>query len=410
MLINKHSPNYRWYILVLTMVTYGLITGASRMCMPVLFKQISDDLGLSLVAIGTVWGMDPLAGVFIGLLGGLIADRFGIRRTLLVVCITAGIFGAMRGLSVNFFSMAATMFLFGLAVASTPIILPKVTTLWFSGKQLAMANALLNVAWGAGSMMAMMFSATVFSDWLGGWRHVLFMYGIPAIILGILWITTGRDPEKDQLSDTLVRAVPFREAFSHVIRIKKVWTLGIINMALWGATTGMIGYLAIYLRNIGWTEVNADSAMTIMSGVNTLGVLPVVMMAQRTSQKWVLVLAFAAMAMMMILIPFVNSAGVWILIVFGSFLRSGTFPLINVIIFETKGIGSVYSGTAVGLVTTIGMLGAFAAPPLGSSLATVNHPGLPLVFWGCLTIAAIPLLLIVKTKTNRERQASVGIG
>jgi nitrate/nitrite transporter NarK len=104
--------------------------------------------------------------------------------------------------------------------------------------------------------------------------------------------------------------------------------------------------------------------------------------------------------------PFVNSAGVWTLIVIGSFLRSGTFPLINVIVFETQGIGSVYGGTAVGLVTTIGMLGAFAAPPLGNSLDSINA-GMPLVFWGCLAAAAIPLLLTVKTKTSRERQASI---
>lgn len=44
--------------------------------MPVLFKEISDDLGLSVAQIGTIWGLDPLAGVFIGLPGGLLADRF----------------------------------------------------------------------------------------------------------------------------------------------------------------------------------------------------------------------------------------------------------------------------------------------------------------------------------------------
>ncbi len=353
MLINKHSPNYKWYILALTMVTYALITGASRMCMPVLFKQISEDIGLSLVAIGTVWGMDPLAGVFIGLIGGLLADRFGIRRTLFVLCITAGIFGALRGFSVNFFTMAATMFFFGLTVAATPTILPKVTTLWFSGKHLALANALLIVAWGLGTMMATMLSATVFSDWLGGWRNVLFMYGVPAIVLGILWFITGREPEKDEIRDTAVRAVPFREAFSYIIRMKKMWVIGIINMALWGASTGLIGYLALYLRNIGWSPASADSAITLMSGVNTIGVLPVVILAEKTSQKGVLVMAFAAIALMMILLPFVNSTGVWALIAVGGFIRSGTFPLINVIIFETKGIGSVYGGTAVGLVTTM---------------------------------------------------------
>ena len=74
MIEKKRNSKYPWYILGLTMLTNSLIPGASRMCMPVLFKQISEDLGLSLVYVGVIWGMDPLAGVFIGLPGGLLAD------------------------------------------------------------------------------------------------------------------------------------------------------------------------------------------------------------------------------------------------------------------------------------------------------------------------------------------------
>ena len=138
-MIKKQNPNYRWYILTLTMLTYAIIAGIARLCMPVLFKQIADDLHLSVTAVGAVWGMDPLAGVFIGLPAGLLADRFGVKRTITIVCILAGVFGALRGLSVNFLTMAMTMFLFGLMAASTPSIVPKVTAEWFSGKRLGLA-------------------------------------------------------------------------------------------------------------------------------------------------------------------------------------------------------------------------------------------------------------------------------
>ena len=57
---NDRKANYRWYILTLAALMFALVTGAARMCMPVLFKEISGDLGLSLVQIGEVWGMDPL--------------------------------------------------------------------------------------------------------------------------------------------------------------------------------------------------------------------------------------------------------------------------------------------------------------------------------------------------------------
>ncbi|OGO32191.1 MAG: hypothetical protein A2Z29_00130 [Chloroflexi bacterium RBG_16_56_11] len=395
-----NGPRYRWYILGLTMATYGLITGSARLCMPVLFKQISDDLGLSVVAIGTIWGMDPLAGVFIGLPGGLLADRFGVRRMLFVACILAGVFGAMRGLSVNFFTMALAMFLFGITVAATPSIVPKVTTQWFGGKQLGLTNALLNVAWGAGAMIATMFSATVFSPWLGGWRNVLFLYGAPPVLLGILWWFTGREPGKSELPGSELGVVPFRRAFSHVIRSKMVWLIGIINMTLWGASTGYIGYLPLYLRNIGWTPASADSAITVLMGVSTLGVIPMVLLAGRTSQKGVLLFSFAMLALSIALLPAVDTSGVWLLVVAGGFLRSGTFPILNVMVFETKEIGSTYAGTAIGLTSSIGMLGAFISPPLGNNLASFSQ-GMPLVFWGGLAALAMPFLLLLPS--NRRQ-------
>jgi MFS family permease len=144
------------------MLSYSVIVGAERMCMPFLFKEISSDLSLSMMEIGTIWGMDPLAGVIVGLPGGWIADRFWVKRTLVVICILFGVFRGLRELSNNFVSMATTMFLFRLVVAMVPSIVPKVTAVWFSGRYIGFTNALINVAWSGGVMTAIRFSATVF--------------------------------------------------------------------------------------------------------------------------------------------------------------------------------------------------------------------------------------------------------
>lgn len=45
---NTQNSNYRWYALSLATLAYFFIAGMSRMCMPVLFKEISIDLGLSM--------------------------------------------------------------------------------------------------------------------------------------------------------------------------------------------------------------------------------------------------------------------------------------------------------------------------------------------------------------------------
>ncbi len=384
------------------MLTYGIVTGAARLCMPVLFKQISDELGLSITQIGTIWGMDPLAGIFIGLPGGLLADRFGVRRTIAIVCILAGIFGALRGISVNFMSMAALMFLFGLMAAAAPSVIPKVTAEWFGGRQLGLANALLNVAWGVGAMAATISSATVLSPLLGSWRWVLLFYGVPCVLIGLLWLTT-REPTASELPDTTANKIPFKEAISRVLRIKDVWLVGLMTTFLWGASMGLIGYLPLYLRNIGWTPASADSVITVFSGVNTIGVLPMVLLSDKIrSRKIIVFISITAVIVTLALIPTAGTAGIWVLVIACGFLRSGGAALFNVIIFEIEGVGSTYGGTALGLANTISMVGAFLAPPIGNSLADIN-PGYPFYFWSALAAMSLPLVFFIKNRTGQSR-------
>ena len=396
LMTNDPKSNYRWYVLSLATLAYFFIAGVSRMCMPVLFKEISTDLGLSMVAIGAVWGMDPLAGVFIGLPSGLLADRFGVKRTMVAVCVMAGIFGAMRGLSFNFVTMATTMFLFGLMAAAAPSIVPKVTAVWFQGKELGISNALLNIVWGLGSMSATMFSATLLSPLLGSWRNVMFLYGIPCVLLGLLWLITGREPVFEDGKSKRASSIHFKQSLSSVIKIKPVWIIGLITLTFWGSSIGMVGYLPVYLRDVGWSPLAADSAITVLSGVSTLGAIPVVLIADRSgSRKGVLMVSIMLMTLTMGLLPFMTGAGVWMLIVLNGFLRTGLFALFNVMVLENREVGIAYSGTAVGLVSTFGMIGAFLAPPLGNSL-TAFGPGLPFILWAVLSAIGLPMFLFLK--------------
>jgi MFS family permease len=409
MISTPGSSHYRWYILLLAMVTYGAIAGAERLCMPVLFPEISIELGLSMVAIGTIWGMDPLAGVFLGLPGGLLADRLGVKRTLTVVCILAGLFGALRGFSVDFLTMAVYMFLFGLMAAVVPSIVPKVTAVWFGGRRLGLANGLLYVAWSVGAVTATLSSATLLSHWLGGWRNVLFFFGAPPILLGLLWWLTGREPGKQDTAYAPPTGEPLRAALSKVTRIREVWIMGIILTTYWGTNMGFGGYLPLYLRNIGWEPALADIAMTVFSGIGVFGIIPMVLYSDKIgSRKPVIIFATIVLALSIGLIPLVGTTGIWALLIISGLIRTGVTSLANTMIFEIKGVGGTYGGTAIGLTNTLGMLGAFAAPPIGNSFTAFNG-NIPLYFWAFLAATALPLLFIIKeTSSQPETDTSRG--
>ena len=405
----KEDSRYRWYALMLAMLTYGSIAGAARLSMPVLFPAIAKDLNLSLVQIGAVWGMDPLAGVFIGLPGGLLADRFGIKRTLTIVCIMAGIFGALRGFSVDFITMSVYMFLFGIMAAITPSVVPKVNAVWFDGKKLATANGLLNVAWSLGAVFATLSSATVLAPVLGGWRGVLFLLSAPPFLLGLLWWFTGRDPHKPIRShehEGAAETVSFKQALTHVLRIKNVWLIGFTLTSYWGANMGFMGYLALYLEDVrNWSTAASGGAMTLLSGIGLVGVMPMVWYSNRVgSRKAVIGLAAALVGITIAIMPYVPSGGIWALLIIGGLLRAGSTALSNTMLFEMDGVGGKYAGTAIGLTNTLGMLGAFASPPIGNSLTAISDSA-PLLFWAALSLLTLPLLFFIKERNIHTRPA-----
>lgn len=384
------------------MLAYCTLGGIERMCLPVLFNEISADLGLSLVSIGTIWGLDPLAGVFIGLPGGLLVDRFGLKNTMTVVCLLGGILSALRGFSTNFLTLAITVFMFGITAAMIAGVAPKTTAVWFSRRYLVLTNALLQFSWYIGAIIATMLSATVLSPWLGGWKNVLFLLSAPAMVLGILWLITGKEPDQGKLSTAHDSAVPFRQALSKVIRIKEVWIVGLIQLFIFGAGTGFMGYLAIYLRNIGWTAIAADSALTAHNGAAMIGLIPIVLISNRPGgKKRVLILAIIVMLSGLAILPFVKSNWLFMLLIISGFIRGVAGPICATLIFEIKSIGTSYGGTAIGLASAMGMLGAFAAPPLGNSLAGISS-GAPFFFWAILCSAAMPLALFIKERTPGE--------
>ena len=156
-----------------------------------------------------------------------------------------------------------------------------------------------------------------------------------------------------------------------------------------GSMQGMSGYLPLYLREIGWSPAIADGVMGLRSAVSTIAAIPMAMLSDRLGlRKGMLIPTLLTSAICLGLLPLADGAAVWVLIILFSFCRSGIMALFLSMVMEIEGLGGKYAGTAIGLTGTISMLGGFFCPPLGNSLAQF-HLGLPFVFWGVLSAAAL---------------------
>ena len=67
----------KWLVLTLAALTSMLAYAMPLLSLPVLFTEISEDLGLSLLQIGFIWGATSLAGILTSIPFGALGDRFG---------------------------------------------------------------------------------------------------------------------------------------------------------------------------------------------------------------------------------------------------------------------------------------------------------------------------------------------
>ena len=369
------------------------------MCMPVLFKQISVELNLSLVQIGAVWGMGGLASTVMTPFGGFIGDRFGAKRTIMIGCILIGIAGSGRGVSATFFGLAAGMFFYGIFQNSVILNTHKTSGMWFSGRKVVMANGVVSLGIAMGMFMGALISDTVMSPLLGGWRNVLIFYGGVSVFMGLLWIFTRSEPVRYE-KNRPAGPPPFRQTIENVLPQKRVWIFGGAHFCYIGGIMGTIGYLPLYLSGIGWNPARADGALAALNGAGMLGAIPASLLAARLGLRKGYIMATFLITMTGVgLIPLCGGFMIWLLAISIGLMRDGYFAVLMTMVIESRGIGPVFAGTAMGIIFSFGNLGSFISAPLGNRLAAV-HPEFAFIFWA--TLMAIALFIFHFTQREGE--------
>ncbi len=167
--MTDRPSNYKWYILTLSILTNMFVVAIPAMGMSVLAKEIAQDLHLSLVQVGIVWGIGSLPAIFISLISGVVGDKVGPKRVLIVSSLLGGLLGAARGLTNDFFSLIVVVILLGALIPFVAINNIKTVGQWFPPHQLGLANGLISMGMALGFLLGSLLSATTFPRcWAAG--------------------------------------------------------------------------------------------------------------------------------------------------------------------------------------------------------------------------------------------------
>jgi len=399
---NKSITN-AWLMLFL-LILIGFITFGQMFCTPVMLPLIGHDLGLDAVQLGLIWGMTTFGGLFLSLPGGLLGDWVGPRLGIFIISLIVVMAFGLRGLAKEPMTLSIMMFIAGGIIGALPSVATKAIFMWFPPNRVGFASGIwwsfnrIGMATGAGV------SATVIAPAVHGWQNTFLLYGGILLIFALIWLAIIREPTGTR---TIVRS-PFAGSIKQVIRTRDVWFCSIAIFGVIGSFVGFVGYLPLYLQNIGWTSVYSSLALTsfLLVTIPTSILIPALSDRYSLRKIFFLVPAITYVFAMGLMAPLQKAPFIWLLVIIGGLNFGSIMPVVNLMIAEIKGIGARYSGTAISLSSALGGLGGLIFAWASGKLAIFNAI-LPFIFGtGLCFLCLIPVFFIEETGTGRSNRVT----
>lgn len=400
---DTQSPSYRWVVLANSVLVFVVAFGFGWTYIVTVVSQVLADLHLSQASWGLLWSAISLGTLATAIVGGILGDRFGVRRIVGLGVVLMGITLALRGTATSFGAMYVWMLLFGMALALTFPNVPKALGMWFSPQEFGMANGVTQAGYGVGGALAVALTPLVV-DALGGWRAMTYELGIATVVIGVLWFVMVRDrtppPPDPGQTDPADAPGPMStlDAIRRVLSLRDMWILAGCHMLFLGGYIGVLGYAPTYLvQERGLTAASAGFILSLVMWAFVVGALVLPLLSDRVGlRKRFFFPGMFVAGVCIIIFAFVVDGPLWVVAVLWG-LGNGAAPLAFVVPLEMEGVGPDLAGAAIGIAITAGYLGGVLAPIMGMWLVSFT-PVAGFVFWGgCFMLSACLFLFLKET-------------
>jgi ACS family tartrate transporter-like MFS transporter len=391
--------------------------------------DMTRELSMTHEAFGFGAGVFFLGYFLLEIPGAILVETWSARKWIARIMITWGLIAAGTGLVTNTQQFYTLRFLLGLAEAGFFPGMLVYLSHWYRARDRARAIAMFMVAIPMSEIIGAPVSAFLMRlDWLGmaGWRWLLILEGLPAVILGIVvlfyltdwprearwlapeerdWITG--ELEKERLLHPAGHSLRVWEAF----RSGRVVLLLLAYFAMMNLNYGLIMWLPKILKS---TFEQTTFAATLMTGIPFLVAAPVALWMgwhsdRHQERRWHAAgsLLCAMAGLLMFRFADVGAALAIVILaltVAGSQSSRGPFWAISTTVLTGKA-----GAASIGLINSFGNLGGFVGPYAIGWLATRTDgfgPGL-LYLAGAGAAAASFILAATHRKVRRTEPAVV---
>lgn len=333
---------------------------------------------------------------------GMVSDKIGIKRTLVMMSLLIGVFCFLTGSATGYPDLLALRFINGLTCGFMFAPGQSLILRWFGEREKTLASGLYVTAPYIGITVPML-ASPIIALHFGSWRYAFWIFAALPILAAAMDLIvikeppTPKSPSKPQTFHTRgSSSTPsFSSATKSVLKSKALWYNCLARFGIIFSTIGATSWAPKYLvSQLNFSIVNAGLVSVLLPLPGLLGAplggvvadrvigrrAPSLFFGLSTTGLMAIVIAFSPT------IPMLVMVGFFLFGLFNAFSEAPALGMLNEFGFDRKVLG-----TAAGLSNFIAQIGGAVAPAM---LGVVLDQTASFVHvW--MTLGMLPLVLSV---------------
>jgi sugar phosphate permease len=250
---------------------------------------IAKELNLSAGQIGLVMSAFIFGYGWFQVVGGILADRIGSRKTMLIALTWWTVFTAATGMATSIVTMVIVRFLFGVGEAFQPPAAFKAVSVWFPKAERLRATSMMSGATALAPAITPLIVVWVVQNF--GWRSMFYAFAIPGALVAILVyrhlysrpsehpeITLAEQEEilEGQSASNQTERIGLLQAFK-VPKLLMLCAIYLVyDITYWGFFSWMPSYL-VDIRHFAMVKMGIYASLPFLAGfiglmlANTIG-------------------------------------------------------------------------------------------------------------------------------------------
>lgn len=341
---------YRWKILAMAyacQISFALVFQS----IPPLLRLVVSEFELTHAQAGLLMSLFALPGIFISIPGGIISDRYGVKRVAVasMLFMIAGTF--TLGVSGSFSMALLGRALSGIGAMILSIIMPQVLSSWFRPRELSLAMGIFNTGMPLGTFVSFNLLGSIGLS--SGWRTSVLLTTVASGISLALFLFIFREVGHGVEADGRPQGTSRIGA--------SIWLVGLAWMFFNAAFVAFLTFAQDFFVTVGY-DVSYASFLTSLIALISLPMSPLVGYAIGRFGRENAFIAVGGLAMAALLFLMPNGADPLLLLVLigmsGSLVPPPIFSL------PSKLVDPRRFGISFGIISTCLNVGVLAGPYL----------------------------------------------